>query len=132
MKHCLLIFCIACVLLLAPFAVAQEEGVVERRALLVGCDRFVTQPDTTPSSANNVIRMEDTLSGGAMNMEELVTVDEVGEEEDVVAPELLVRDVPLLGGVVRGAEDILAQPLVAAGRREHAAHQVILAVRVRE
>ncbi len=27
------------------------------RALLVGCDRFLSQPDTTPSSFNNVNRM---------------------------------------------------------------------------
>lgn len=42
------------------------------RALLVGCDRFVGQPDTTPSSANNVERMARTLSGGTMSLETLV------------------------------------------------------------
>lgn len=55
--------------LLAPSALA--EGV--NRALLVGCDRFVTQEDTTPSSENNVTQMADALSGGAMNLETLVT-----------------------------------------------------------
>ncbi|MCH5287981.1 MAG: caspase family protein [Christensenellaceae bacterium] len=43
------------------------------RALLVGCDHFVTQEDTSPSSENNVIRMAEALSGGAMNLERLVT-----------------------------------------------------------
>lgn len=55
--------------MLAPAALA--EGL--NRALLVGCDRFVTQQHTTPSSANNVTRMADALSGGAMNLEELIT-----------------------------------------------------------
>ena len=55
--------------MIAPAALA--EGL--NRALLVGCDRFVTQQHTTPSSANNVTRMADALSGGAMNLEELIT-----------------------------------------------------------
>lgn len=50
---------------------AAAEGV--NRALLVGCDRFVSQEDTTPSSANNVTRVADALSGGEMNLETLVT-----------------------------------------------------------
>ena len=51
--------------------VLAERGV--NRALLVGCDHFVTQEDTSPSSENNVGRMAETLSGGAMNLERLVT-----------------------------------------------------------
>ena len=50
---------------------AAEEGL--NRALLVGCDHFVTQADTSPSSENNVGRMAEVLSGGAMNLEKLVT-----------------------------------------------------------
>ena len=65
----LLSLCVLVLLLIAPAALA--EGV--NRALLVGCDRFVTQEHTTPSSANNVTRMADTLSGGAMNIDVLVT-----------------------------------------------------------
>ena len=38
----------------------------------------------------------------------------------------------LLSGVIRGAEDVLAQPLVAAGGGEHAAQQVPAAVGVGE
>ena len=60
-----------CVLLLLLTPAALAEGV--NRALLVGCDEFVSQQDTTPSSANNVTRMADTLSGGAMNLEVLIT-----------------------------------------------------------
>ena len=41
---------------------AQAEGV--SRALLVGCDLFISQPDTSPAAANNVARMEDAFSGG--------------------------------------------------------------------
>ena len=49
------------VLLCCPiFAVRAEEITADgrvNRALLVGCDRFLTQTDTTPSSRNNVLRM---------------------------------------------------------------------------
>ena len=55
-----------------PFAQALAERGVNR-ALLVGCDHFVTQEDTSPSSENNVGRMAEVLSGGAMNLERLVT-----------------------------------------------------------
>lgn len=44
---------------------ALAEGV--NRALLVGCDVFVTQEETTPASANNVSRMTLALMGGSMN-----------------------------------------------------------------
>ena len=53
------------VLLCCPiFAVRAEEITADgrvNRALLVGCDRFLTQTDTTPSSRNNVLRMADAL-----------------------------------------------------------------------
>lgn len=50
---------------------AWAEGV--NRALLIGCDRFVTQEDTAPSSANNVSQMSVALMGGAMNLDRIVT-----------------------------------------------------------
>ena len=54
-------------LLMCLFAApAMADGI--NRALLVGCDRFVSQEHTTPSSANNVTQMAETLSGGAMNL----------------------------------------------------------------
>lgn len=56
--------------LLAPAAVAASS---ENRALLVGCDRFVTQEDTFPSSENNVTQMAQALSGGGMNLKSLIT-----------------------------------------------------------
>ncbi len=56
--------------LLAPTALADASL---NRALLVGCDRFVTQEDTAPSSENNVLQMAEALSGGAMNLETLIT-----------------------------------------------------------
>ncbi|MBE5769321.1 MAG: CHAT domain-containing protein [Clostridiales bacterium] len=62
-----LVVCFACLL---PFT-ALAQGV--NRALLVGCDEFLTQPNTSPSSRNNVRQMAQTLSGGAMNLENLVT-----------------------------------------------------------
>ena len=48
-------------------------SIAENRALLVGCDRFLSLSDTTPSSERNVEEMADALSGGAMNMETLIT-----------------------------------------------------------
>ena len=51
----------------------ESGGGRVNRALLVGCDRFLSQPDTTPSSANNVQRMTETLSGGTMTLELLLT-----------------------------------------------------------
>lgn len=59
---------------------ASADDVVNR-ALLVGCDRFVTQEDTTPSSENNVLQMAEALSGGGMNLETLIT-----RKNDVVSP----------------------------------------------
>lgn len=43
------------------------------RALLVGCDRFLSQPSTAPSSYNNVNRMSAALSGGTMEFATLIT-----------------------------------------------------------
>ena len=63
-----------------PFFVFAEEQSIplvqdgnERinRALLVGCDNFLSQPDTTPSSMNNVSHFAAALS--EMGMEALVT-----------------------------------------------------------
>ena len=68
-------------LCLLPLA-ARAQGV--NRALLVGCDRFVTQENTAPASANNVIQMANALSGGAMNLETLIT-----RRNDVASPEEL-------------------------------------------
>ncbi len=69
------------VLLCLPLHIFAEEGARPasdipgrvNRALLVGCDLFVSQPDTTPSSANNVAQMAATLSGGTMALEVLTT-----------------------------------------------------------
>ena len=74
-------FLLALWLLLPLFAYSQELPEAEKelpaertnRALLVGCDRFLSQQDTTPSSANNVMRMADALSGGTMALEVLMT-----------------------------------------------------------
>ena len=54
--------------------VAPEDGGGRvNRALLVGCDEFLSQPSTAPSSANNVQRMAEALSGGTMALETLLT-----------------------------------------------------------
>ena len=66
-------------------AVKENSGRVNR-ALLVGCDRFLSQPDTTPSSANNVERMFRTLAGSTMSLELLLTRPEgVGSLGDLAA-----------------------------------------------
>ena len=65
-----------------PFFAAAEEHVEIpdvvgsdsiNRALLVGCDRFLSQPDTTPSSFNNVNRMAEALAGSQMDFSVLMT-----------------------------------------------------------
>lgn len=72
-----------------PLRPALAEGGVNR-ALLVGCDHFVTQEDTSPSSENNVTRMAQALSGGAMNLETLVTRSTgISGPEELLA---LIRD----------------------------------------
>ena len=62
------------------FAKATDDESVAsgrtNRALLIGCDRFLSQPDTTPSSANNVRQMETAFSSGAMDMDVLLTQPE--------------------------------------------------------
>jgi len=61
------LWALVCVWLCLLASSALAEGTVNR-ALLVGCDRFVTQEETTPSSANNVTQMAEALSGGGMNL----------------------------------------------------------------
>ena len=64
-------------LLLPIFALGEEAalGTSERlnRALLVGCDRFLSQQATTPSSYNNVMRMEEALTSGTMALAALTS-----------------------------------------------------------
>lgn len=64
-RLCVILALLAC--MLAPGALA------ENRALLVGCDSFVTQADTSPSSGNNVNRMAQALEGGKLQLERTVT-----------------------------------------------------------
>ncbi len=65
-----------------PFFASAEEQISipeqvgngrTNRALLVGCDRFLSQPDTTPSSRNNVNHLAASLEGSTMHMETLIT-----------------------------------------------------------
>lgn len=62
-----------------PLCQAEETAPASfsgtRRALLIGCDRFLTQSNTTPSSQNNVRRMAEILSGGTMALQSLVTAE---------------------------------------------------------
>ena len=65
-------------LCLPSFVFAAEQNEVNppdrvNRALLVGCDRFLSQPETTPSSYNNVQQMAQALSGGTLNLATLMT-----------------------------------------------------------
>ncbi|MGN0779336.1 MAG: caspase family protein [Aristaeellaceae bacterium] len=68
-------------------APALAQGV--NRALLVGCDDFITQPSTAPASANNVALMAQALSGGAMNLENLVA--RRGDVSSIAELEQLIR-----------------------------------------
>ena len=47
----------------------EEENSIVRRALLVGCDNFLSQPDTTPSAYNNVMALEAALKEPSMGFE---------------------------------------------------------------
>lgn len=80
-RMCLLLVLCLC---LPFFSFAEEIGNVTEliaepgsqrinRALLVGCDRFLTQQDTTPSSANNVEQMASALADGTMAFATLTT-----------------------------------------------------------
>ena len=65
-------------LCLPSFVFAADQNEVNppdrvNRALLVGCDRFLSQPETTPSSYNNVQQMAQALSGGTLNLATLMT-----------------------------------------------------------
>lgn len=72
---------LAALLLFCPLSRALADG--ENRALLVGCDDFVTQQDTAPASRNNVARMADALSGGEMHLASLVTRDGLASAEEL-------------------------------------------------
>ncbi len=56
-----------CLFLLFPrLSCAAEEAVEgQRRALLIGCDHFLSQPDTWPAAENNVRMLSDTLFSDA-------------------------------------------------------------------
>ena len=60
-------------LLLLLLTLLAVPALAANRALLVGCDHFLSQPDTAPASENNVVQMARALSGGAMNPVSLVT-----------------------------------------------------------
>lgn len=85
MRKRLLALAVMWLCLLAPAALGEGSA---NRALLVGCDRFVTQEDTAPASENNVLRMAEVLSGGRMNLEKLITrkneVDSPQELEELI------------------------------------------------
>lgn len=56
------------------------------RVLLVGCDNFVSQVSTAPSSANNVTQMMSVLSGGDLDPVTMVT-----RRNDLYSKEALER-----------------------------------------
>lgn len=61
---CLLCLCVAA----SPFSLAsgdEGQGGPVLRALLISSDRFVTMPETTPSSYNNVVSLRRALLGDA-------------------------------------------------------------------
>ncbi len=78
--------CLLMVLWLSlPFFASAEERIPDisipayigngrtNRALLVGCDRFLSQQDTTPSSYNNVQQMAEAFAGSTLDFETLLT-----------------------------------------------------------
>lgn len=76
MKKRLLSFLTACVLTLLTLSVlAEMETPIERRALLVGCDDFVTHEDTAPSAQMNVRRMQEILRTDSRGYTGIYTYD---------------------------------------------------------
>ncbi len=76
MKKRLLSFLTACVLvLLTPGVLAENESPAARRALLVGCDDFVTHEDTAPSAQMNVRRMQEILRTDSRGYAGIYTYD---------------------------------------------------------
>ena len=65
-RFSLILVCLSVLLFLS-------SALADNRALLVGCDQFVSGLDTSPSSRNNVSAMAEALSGGGLNMDVLVT-----------------------------------------------------------
>lgn len=86
-RLCTLVFA-AFLLLTFPAARAQEDAVSpsqaqsiiqaqqgQLRALLIGVDEFVSKPDSTPSSLNNVAAMRDLFAYSAQPPAALVVPD---------------------------------------------------------
>ena len=100
MRRWLALF-LVCLCLPLPLSALAEEAVLPadaqevqetqeetsgrvNRALLVGCDLFMSQPSTVPSSANNVEKMAATLMGGTLAPELVLTrPDGVGSLGDL-------------------------------------------------
>ncbi len=51
-----------------------SSAFAENRALLVGCDRFLTQEDTWPASSNNVRQIATALTGGSESFVSFVAI----------------------------------------------------------
>lgn len=73
----LLVVCLCCLCLLPVSAeevsLAATDNARINRALLVGCDQFLTQTDTTPSSRNNVRRMAEVFTESTLDMAQITT-----------------------------------------------------------
>lgn len=67
MRRWLLIFLSLLLLPLCPLGGARAEAAPSQtlRALLVSCDRFLSQPETTPAAGTNLTLIRDALSGDA-------------------------------------------------------------------
>ena len=66
---------------------AMADG--KNRALLIGCDQFLSASDTSPASSTNVLQMAEALSGGSMNLQHLVTrrtgISGISELQEMIA-----------------------------------------------
>ncbi|MDO4484753.1 MAG: caspase family protein [Clostridia bacterium] len=60
-------------LLLLPVCAGAAAQTPVIRAVLIGCDTFVTMQNTAPSSENNVDNMAELLCGGTVMPEVLIT-----------------------------------------------------------
>ena len=81
-RLCGLLLLALALMLLVPAALAES------RALLIGCDRFLSMEDTWPASANNVRMMATALTGGSRPLSRLTALTQGVATEEAFAEAL--------------------------------------------
>ena len=123
------LLCLWAALLLCLPAHASLETPPRMRALLVGCDHFVTQPDTYPAADNNLQLLKEALAGDQRRYEDIVCLsDQVAAVSDMrkavqdAFADALPGDVSLLyintHGVMSDSSTVSSAGLILSNGRE--------------